>query len=692
MSEHQFNSSSLPTAHHDVTIGDLIGYLWHYRVRLCSIMVISCALAVYYLGAFTQNTYQAMTTVRLDPQNINVVDVEQIHEQFSVDAYLLNTELRVMKSPKILRNVIDKLELHKDPDFISEAGSGFSIGALRNLILGSGETKAPTDLAQTELMEALRAILDVKLIRETYIIEIWAETISPDLSVKIANAMADSYIKHQRDEKIDSAAEAAHWLENELRVLSSDLLTVDRKIAMRRAILESTSEVELQENADQIRQMRLRLADLRAQRDALKVQPPPQEGAELAESDIKAILETAETVLGPMEAPSDVERYEAILPPLQRLARIDFLDTQIESLERTLHGLTERISTRAADLNRLKELERAQSNTEALHEKFSNRLRETALQSGLLRPDARLLDYAKRPNQPSGPRWLRTIFFIISAGTILASMLIILWNLIEPVIRSTQDWKRLNTVPILAELPKLRTSPWQQPLPWWPATASDSKFYLTELRTKLMRRFAKPHGVIMVTGCGIRSDHTTLAAQLAETFSTLPNRHVLLIDFDLQNRTLSQQLVPSQNSLSLQGMLTIPEHEWSEAFTQISETSSNPNLNYLPADKTHGLPLDIVADTQLPNLLEHCRSRYDWIIACLPVAEQGEIVALTAELGDHTLYAVDNGSPQRAVVSSLGNLMINSDIALSPILMNMRGLKRPKNQRLSNFKLKRLQA
>lgn len=682
-------------ADREVTLGDLLAFLWQSRLRLLAATFISAAVAVYCLASFTKNTYQAMSTVRLDAQDINVVDVEQITDQFSVDKFLLNTELRVLQSPKILQDVIDRLDLEHNPAFLQGSGSAVFIKALRKLILGTDETAPKGKPTRRDIVEAVRAVLDVKLVRETYIFEIRVETTSPKLSVDIANAVADAYVRNQLREKLASSDEASVWLKSELEILSKDLLTADRQIARLRAILESVSEKELQDNADQIRQMRVRLADLHEQRDVLRVVMAPDRPA-LTEDASGAVLSFIEPVVGELGA-LQAEDGEDVIGRDQRLQRLEFLNRQINSLERTLNGLTDRISNRAADLNRLKELERAQSNTRALHEKFSNRLRETALQSGLMRPDARLLDYAKLPNQPSGPRWLRTIILVTTGGTVFAALLVILFNLLDPAVRSPQEWARLNTVALLAELPRLRESRFVLRRPVAKSNRSIAmRHCFSELRTKLMRRLTQTQGVIMVTGCGLRSDHPMLAARLAGSFAALPGKRVLLIDLDVQDQTLSRLLPASGGAPTLSDMLEFADAGWNAPIANVTAfCDERLSMDYLPVGTSSETPLDVMAGDAIRELLQECRQRYDWVVTSLPVVERGEIVPLAAEMSDHTLFAVNCPTAQRRVMVGLRSLLGEGSAPLSPVLTNVRHLKYRDRNRLTdlmmNLKSRRMQ-
>lgn len=125
----------------DLTIGDLAAYIWHGRTRILAAACMMAVLAILYLGTFSQNSYRALATVRLDPKDLNVVEVQAVQDRASVDVFLLNTELRVVQSHAIIERVIDQLDLENHLNLTQTSGLKKKISDLRTRLLG--ETTSP---------------------------------------------------------------------------------------------------------------------------------------------------------------------------------------------------------------------------------------------------------------------------------------------------------------------------------------------------------------------------------------------------------------------------------------------------------------------------------------------------------------------------------------------------------------------
>lgn len=493
----------------------------------------------------------------------------------------------------------------------------------------------------------MRKMLDIRLIRETYIVEIRAETGDAELSANIANAVAQAYTEHQLGEKLQATQDAFDWLESELDGLSIDLLLKDREIAGLRAALESTSETELELDTREIRFMRARLLDLYNERARVLHQITQNDIALAADPD--AVNGSAQSVLND---------------------RLGLFDQQIASLESTLEGLTNSISVRAVDLNRLKELERTQTNTEEMHERFSNRLRETVLQFGLVRPDARILSVATIPNQPSGPKWLRTIAMATFFGATIAALLILLKNLLSPTIQSQREWARITYLPLLAQLPSMQgvlkrmLTPMRQS-----EKATSPKRYFAELRTRLTRQLGRPHGVISICANSRKSHYQELSASLAASYALLPQARVLLIDLDFGSKSL-QSLVPSKEArMDLGLLLNAPEK-----LENLRELQKDLNgFDVLYAGETSLMSLDLLAGGRMANLIRVARQRYDWIIVNLPTVSDGVIVPMASDLGDYLLYVVSRKSKQSQITEDIDYLRKDVTRPIGSVLTNVKG-------------------
>ncbi|MEO0566716.1 MAG: Wzz/FepE/Etk N-terminal domain-containing protein [Pseudomonadota bacterium] len=646
----------------DITVADLCAYLWWGRTKILASAILACAVSIAYFGSLARTTYTATATVRLDASEINVVDVEEIFDRARLDAFLLNTERYVIESARIIEKVVEVLALTDEQEFDRLSKYQSPTKKLRALIFGEEVRHLSAEEQRHATEDAVRAALDIKLLRDTYILEVKAKTGNRELSAKLANALVDAYIVQQREEKTNKVQEASVWLAGELQGLSQDLLQKDQEITALRATVESSSDTELHSDTRQIRQMRARLIDLSKEHEDLRQQLESAQKAAARDAyfDVAMYFQDSElrqiagrVATGSVTARMQAAAYtDALLKGKNQ--RLEVFRAQMQALEVALLSLNSGLDARAEDLNRLEELERAHENTEALHDKFSNRLREAILQFGLVQPDARILKYAKIPLQPSGPLWLRTILGATVAGALTGALMVLLKELALPSIRSPRTWRTLSDVPLVAGLPSLnslRRSGSTSDL--ISALSGTGARALRELRTRLSRYDHCDGGnLIMVTGSGPKDNQAQVAAALAGSFASLNCSRVLLVDFDMRLRPLRWLDKKSGAEHTLADLLKLG-NEGSEVLVA---TEGPACFDYIPAGYAECDPLDLLDGLRHEALLHQFVSKYDHVIVCLPPLTEGVAVPLLARLADHLIYCARWRAPQARVLRGLSRL------------------------------------
>lgn len=68
---------------------------------------------------------------------------------------------------------------------------------------------------------------------------------------------------------------------------------------------------------------------------------------------------------------------------------------------------------------------------------------------------AKIIDYAKAPQQPSAPNYLKYTFFGAAAGAVLAILALFLQVIMDTRIKTEEDLLRICTIPVLGAIPDL---------------------------------------------------------------------------------------------------------------------------------------------------------------------------------------------------------------------------------------------
>lgn len=179
------------------------------RLRSVIFSVMVClALAGWYLAS-TPDSFTATAVLMTDTKQTPPAP-SQLSQEPLIDPAVIDSQIEILKSERIAQQVVDNLKLVDDPEF---AGGGLGLRARALGWMTSTTPKpAPPDVRRIGAVDAL--LHDVKVLRagHSYLAEISATTLHPELSAKIANAVADAYIKDQLDSRLSANQRTVAWM------------------------------------------------------------------------------------------------------------------------------------------------------------------------------------------------------------------------------------------------------------------------------------------------------------------------------------------------------------------------------------------------------------------------------------------------------------------------------------------------
>ena len=195
------------------------------------VVLIGCAISLGLLYLYvTPPSFTATSTMVIDTRKIQVLQQQSVLGDAVVDAGIVQTELEIIKSPKISLSVINNLQLTKDPEFIS-SGSG-PLSAVRKLIFGA--SKSDENNSEEQLIRRTLAAFDsrrtVSRVGTTYVMEIKFRSLDPEKSANIANAVASAYVADQLQAKYEATLRATIWLQDRIKELRAQVSTSDRAV------------------------------------------------------------------------------------------------------------------------------------------------------------------------------------------------------------------------------------------------------------------------------------------------------------------------------------------------------------------------------------------------------------------------------------------------------------------------------
>ena len=149
-----------------------------------------------------------------------------------LDEQGIATQVQIISSPDILKQVAAKLNLDKLPEF----DETLKMSALGRVLVLVGLKSDPFDVPRDErVLSAMHDKLNVYAVEKTRAIAIEFASKDPRLAAEIANGIADAYIASRSDAKLESNAAATDFLAPEIADLQNRVRDAEAKVAAFRA-------------------------------------------------------------------------------------------------------------------------------------------------------------------------------------------------------------------------------------------------------------------------------------------------------------------------------------------------------------------------------------------------------------------------------------------------------------------------
>jgi polysaccharide biosynthesis transport protein len=382
-----------------------------------------------------------------------------------VDQEAVTSQAQLVLSRDLAREVIARLKLNERPEF-DPAVNGVSF--VKALLGALGLTKNPLRMtAEERTLDAYYDRLNVYPIDKSRVIVINFISQSPELSARVANAIADAYIERQQAAKQEQARSAGEWLSGEIETMRKKVAEAEARVEVFRAksnLLVGPNGTTL--SAQQLGDLNAQLAAARtlkadAEAKARLIRQMLKSGEPIESSDIlnseliRRLSEQRVTLRAQL-----AEQSSSLLgnhPRIKELkAQIDDLDKQIrreaEIMARSFENdakladarVEAQIATfdqfkrQAASTNeqdvQLRALERDAKSQRDLLESYLAKYREASARDTIASapPDARVISRATVSNVPAYPKKLPTVLIATLATLLVSSGMVLTRQLLYP--------------------------------------------------------------------------------------------------------------------------------------------------------------------------------------------------------------------------------------------------------------------
>ena len=684
---------------------DLRGVLLLLRrqIRLIALTAaVILGLALTYLITATP-MYTARTLLMVDPSQRNLLESDQFSGANSqVDNAKIDSEVEILRSPSTAMAVIEAANLAKDPEF------GPSVGFLTRMRIALGlQSDAPPtqDAILQGMIQRLNDAVVVRRMGLTYLISVDVTSADPQSAAKIANVVAQSYIRNQVQGKIAASLSARDVLQAQADAGRDAVAASDA--ALDRFIEDNLATLEEDAGNPRIAELR---ASLEAQREQLLSQEMALTTAtsglqdrnfaalasSLADEALQELLAQREAIAAQLQEVAEGD--QTALDLQQELAQLDGAIT--DSATAAIATLRSNVSTENARLTDLRaelrttllqsdlssdalaqifELQQAASIARSQYQNVLARLSEIETQAAVQVAQSRVVSEALPPSVKSAPNTRLILALSLVLGIGLGIGLAFLNEYYIGGVVSPAQLEQLTGLRVATVVPKVPDAVSAQknvastivnePLSVYSDSVRRLRAVLDQdLRQKWRDRkspiddtrsnIGKPlrHGsVIMVTSSVPAEGKSTLSLSLARVYA-MSNLRVVIVDADLRKPSIAEQL-NIEPQIGLLDFLTNPGEE--EVATKFS-IAADPltKLHCVLGTGRAKVPTDqLISSPSFGSLLEKLRLNYDIIIVdtspLLPVVDARYVAHHAEAIVMPVRWAATSQGDLRAALSVL---------------------------------------
>jgi capsular exopolysaccharide synthesis family protein len=643
------------------------------------VVIGACAIATLLgilYALLREPVYEATAVLMMRPNEPQVATSEGQRPQQPDNGYV-QSQVEVLRSPALARQLVDRLQLADDPYWGAGRGDASRTAAVRKV--SSAITATRRD--------------------GTYVVEVRARSNDPEQAARMANDLVNVYFLSREQARADYATQTSTWLSERLTELRNEvqrkedeveqyraehgLLTIDGTLLAEQQLRDAETSVvaaraDMAERLARNRQLRAAVNGGRSAETisgALSSETMTQLRARQA--DVTRRLaeynerygELHPSVRSAQAEQADIERQ--IQAEVSRLAENlgdeeQIASARVATLQGHLSSIRRQLMGNNAETVRLRELERNAQAARAVYENFLLRYHEVSDGVAGLGGDAQIITAAVPPTDPVSRSPMLIIVLASGLGLAAGALAAFLMEQFTTTLQSADEVERRLGVPMLTSVPQLPSSSLHQ-------LSSTERHPAGYLVAKPMSAFAESmrmlraritHAgaservkVVAVTSALAAEGKSSIALSLARV-TALSGRKVILVDCDVRRRSLNHMLC-IEPTVGIAQVLR-GETSWREA-TGSDEFSG---AHILPAAVEEFTAEDLFDSGAMRDLMRELSGAYDLVLLdCAPVLTLAEVRDLAAMADGVVLVARRNSTEVAALQTAVHELKaVNAQI------------------------------
>lgn len=684
------------------------------RTRLLLVVMTAIpVLTAIYVSALDKQ-YSASSRLLIEGQRERVLGIEAMIPSLTGDSNTVQTEAEYIASREIAIRTVEALGLTGDPEFnrqLDEAARRHWAEGIRNslpeplarildpplqwLLRDQDGTDPSATGAETTEADTLALVTDeyldrlsVEASRLARVITIRFRSTDPETAARVANGVADNYLRDIRERRETALRRASVFLTDRVSGLRQNVIDAERKHEQFRrdnGLVESGGATLLLQQITHLNEQLIAAGTDRATAEArfsqVRTLSATAGGLESLDgslrSDVVAALRTQETELRRRIAELQAQfqpRYPALVQARDQLADVQrLIGAEVDRIAQSLRNEVQIARVREANLaeaiGRLQAKLESQTDAEVtlrslesevqasrdLYELILTRLKETDVQDESVNaPEARVISRAVTPQEAVSPRRGVAVLASVLGAMVVGCFLVLIIEFAIRGFKTPQQLELATGLPVLAQIPLNDDLRHAQPVRRLVIDRPGSSITqaIRRLRTTITLSLGETEAsrVILVTSTISGEGKSSVVEGLA-TLTAQAGRRVLVIDADMQNPSLHTRFGMS-NVVGISEVLSE-----GVALDDAVEFEPTTGVYFLARGRGVPNPDDLLGSDAMDALLRRARRQFDLVIIdTAPVSSVGDALIITPRV-DGVLFMVEwERTHREAVIQSLRDI------------------------------------
>jgi capsular exopolysaccharide synthesis family protein len=332
-------------------------------------------------------------------------------------------------------------------------------------------------------------------------------------------------------------------------------------------------------------------------------------------------------------------------------------------------------------------LKRDVDSNRTLYEGLLEKLKQAGITAGLRSNNFRIINAARVPTSPSEPNIPRNLSFALVLGVISAIGLAFMLENMDNTVRTPEQAQAISGLPSLGMIPlgskstsrgatgkRLALTASKEVVETVTQVRPQSQMAESyrALRTSLLlSNLGAPPKVIMVTSARPQEGKTTTSINTAIVLAQKGVR-VLLVDADLRRPSIHKTLgMGPRSGLSnvLTGSATVQQ--------TIATSPILPNLFIMPAGTPPPNPAELLASSNMRDLIVELRELYDHIVIDTPPTLSVTDAVVLSPRADATILVIRSGQTTKPALRRARDLLMQVNAHVAGVLLNAVDLTSP---------------